>query len=270
MATKSDSDRANLRPYWRSCAALWLALSLGLFLSACGLTPTKDQAPSEASATLTLQPTKQYLPMRRYDNDGAVVPFEATPNPYLNIKGRIDKEAVVKFIEARRAYKSKNFDKAEPLLTAITEIDEHLSGPWVLLGRIAVEREQHDRAIEHFRQAIAINPLNVNAYLPLAKRQREAGDFVRAQNTYAKALAVWRDFPEAHLNLAILYDIYLNDPLQAQQHMEAYQFLTPERDEQVAQWLKEIQARTGIEPNLYIGSSSTSQIDDEIGDKTDS
>ena len=88
-------------------------------------------------------------------------------------------------------------------------------------------------------------------------------------STYAEALSVWEDFPEAHLNLAVLYDIYLNDPLQAQQHMEAYQFLTEEKDAKTAEWLQEIQSRTGIAPNLYIGPSNTSQNDEVEGERSD-
>ena len=79
-----------------------------------------------------------------------------------------------------------------------------------------------------YEEAIRINKDNVNAYLRLALAQRELGEFILAQNTYSEALAIWPDFPEAHLNLSILYDLYLNHPIRAQEHMEAYQFLTNE------------------------------------------
>ena len=72
------------------------------------------------------------------------------------------------------------------------------------------------------------------------------GEFNVAQNTLALALQIWPDFPEAHLNLSILYDLYLNDPKSAQQHMEAYVFLNGNKNAQSEQWLAEIQGRTGI------------------------
>lgn len=240
-----------------------------LLLVACGATNTKEDqvaAPKEVKLT----PTKAYLPVRQYDKEGLVIPFVAAPNPYDGMKSKIGKDSVVNFIEARKAYKSKNFDKAEAILNTIIAEDKTLAGPWVMLGDIAVQKGDANSALGHYQKAIKVNPLNVNAYLPLAKLQRQQGEFIKAQNTYAKALAVWKDFPEAHLNLAILYDIYLNDPLQAQQHMEAFQFLTDYKDKKVAQWLSEIQKRTGIAPNLYIGPSNTSQIEKSEGDKSDS
>jgi tetratricopeptide (TPR) repeat protein len=92
-----------------------------------------------------------------------------------------------------------------------------------------------------------VNKNNVNAYIALGQLQRKQGYFSDAQNTYLEALNVWKDFPEAHLNLAILYDLYVNEPEEAQKHYEAYDFLTGRKDEKVKKWLVEVKQRTGIE-----------------------
>jgi len=223
-----------------------------------GANPVKE-AVTEEQVAPSLAPTRNFLPVRQYDKDGALAAFVAAPNPYLALKGKINKQAVMNFIAARRAIKSHDLTKAEQLLKGITRYETAVSGPWVLLGDIAKTKKEIDSAVAHYQKAIAVNPDNVNAYLPLALLLREQGQFIAAQNIYAQALAVWKDFPEAHLNLGVLYDLYLNDPLQAQQHMEAYQFLTDSKDEQVSNWLKEVESRTGIQPNLYIDSSITSQ-----------
>ena len=253
-----------------SCHSLlkYSVLVFVLIVSACGTTQNKETLPTEPEQ-LVLVTTKASLPVREYDKEGNVVPFVAMPNPYLDIKGKIHKDAILNYIEARKALKGRNFDKAEALLKKVLEADKKLSGPWVMRGAIAEQRKAFEQAIKHYQQAIQVNKRNVNAYLPLAKLYRVQGRFVEAQNTYAEALSVWEDFPEAHLNLAVLYDIYLNDPLQAQQHMEAYQFLTEEKDAKTAEWLQEIQSRTGIAPNLYIGPSNTSQNDEVEGERSD-
>lgn len=240
-----------------------------IFLNACAGAAKKEEA-NKGPEQARLLSTKEYLPVRQYDKEGQVIPFSPQANPYLLQKGKIDKEVVLEFIAARKAIKAKQYDQAKAALEAITQQDKALAGPWVLLGQIALEQKDQDLAKQHFSKAIATNPLNVNAYLPLALIEREQGHFIEAQNIYTQALKVWKDFPEAHLNLAILYDIYLNDALQAQQHMEAYVFLTEEDDAQVNRWLEEIQARTGIAPNLYIGPSNTSQISEGAGDKSES
>ena len=97
-----------------------------------------------------------------------------------------------------------------------------------------------------YRAALIINPDNINAAIGLAKVQRQQGHYLDAQNSYANALSRWPDFPEAHANLAVLYDLYLNNAELAQQHMEAYLFLNGYRDKQVLQWFEELKQRTGI------------------------
>ncbi|VUD68838.1 hypothetical protein TDB9533_04197 [Thalassocella blandensis] len=226
-----------------------LSRALGLIavvslVYACSGTNTKKVADDVKP---TLMPTKQFIPLQEFDKKtGLAVPYEGRENPYTAQKGRIKKESVSAFIEAKRAYKSKQWDRAKSILNALSQNDKSLSGPWMMLGDIAMEQNDIDTAKSHYEQAIKVNKQNINAYLKIAKIQREQGQFIPAQNTYTSALAVWPDYPEAHLNLGVLYDIYLNHPIRAQQHMEAYLFLTGWKDEKVKTWLAEVQSRTGI------------------------
>lgn len=211
---------------------------------ACSGTNTKKVADD---AKPTLLPTKQFVPVQEFDKKtGLAVPYEGEENPYTSQKGRIKKESVSAFIEAKRAYKSKQWDRAKSILNNLAESDKSLSGPWMMLGDIAMEQNDVAKAKEHYEQAIKVNKENVNAYLKVAKIEREKGQFIAAQNTLTSALTVWPDFPEAHLNIGVLYDLYLNHPIRAQQHMEAYLFLTEWKDEKVKTWLAEVQSRTGI------------------------
>lgn len=202
------------------------------------------------TAKPTLVSTQTFVPVLKQDKEGVYLPYEPSVNPYAAQSSRLKKESVLAYIDAQRAFDKKKFDVAEVSLRKIIADDSKLSGPWVMLGDIASKQEDYVTAKSHYQEAIRINKDNVNAYLRLALAQRELGEFLPAQNTYADALSVWPDFPEAHLNLAILYDIYLNHPIRAQAHLEAYQFLTNENDEKVAKWLEEVQARTGMSIKL--------------------
>ena len=121
-----------------------------------------------------------------------------------------------------------------------------LSGPWVRLGEIAEREGHYDEAIGHYRHAISLNRNNVNAYIALGLAQRRQGRFNDARDSYLAALDVWKDFPEAHLNLAILYDLYGNQVEAAQKHYEAYTFLTGGKDAKSLKWLAEVRQRSGI------------------------
>jgi tetratricopeptide (TPR) repeat protein len=224
----------------------------GLVIAAgCATTSGKAKL-ATADVKATLASTQEYIPVPKTDDTGAFLPYEASPNPYLAQKGKVRKESIAKYIDAKRALKQKNYGHAEKLFKELTTEDKNLSGSWVGLGDVAVEQKKYDQAIASFTKAIELNAKNINAYMRLAQAQRLQGNFLNAQNTYAKALALWPDFPEAHLNLAVLYDIYLNHPLRAQKHMEAYQYLTGGENKQVAKWLAEIQQRTGVPISLVI------------------
>lgn len=217
-------------------------------LAGCGSQQVKISALND-KPKYELLPSLEYIPVPGKVEDGKYLPYEAMENPYVT-RDRIRKNSVAAFIEARKVYKAKDYAKAEKLFLALTEEDDSLSGPWVMLGDIALETDKPDNAKEHYLKALTVNRKNTNAWLRLAYVQRLQGDYLAAQNTYVNTLQVWRDCPEAHLNLAILYDIYLNLPPRAQRHMEAYLFLSKEADPKVAGWLSELQVRTGLAVNL--------------------
>lgn len=222
-----------------------------LWLVGCASNPTDNIGLAlEKSPTVTLLETSQYLPQPEFDDAGVMLPYERKENPYLAKSGRIKKSSVESYIEARRAFRDGNHETAQSLLAKLTEDDKSLSGPWVMKGDIALQQNDLQQALDHYVAAIRTNTDNVSAYLRLAKTQRLRGEYLNAQNTYAKVLALWPDCPEAHLNLGVLYDVYMNHPLRAQKHMEAYQFLTGGQNAEVSKWLEELQKRTGVEFTL--------------------
>ena len=236
-----------MRSVTTKTTTLSLILICSLALIGCGgVKPTLvvEEKPS-------LIATLDTIPVRRFDEQTKqALPYEASPNPYLLLKGRIKKDAVASYIQARRLVNAKKWAEAENVLATLVESDDSLSGPWVMRGDIASEQQDYKQAEAFYRQALIVNKDNVNAYLRLALAQRQQGRYLAAQNTLAKALLLWPDFPEAHLNIGIVYDVYLNMPLRAQKHMEAYQFLTNGENSKAAKWLAEVKSRTGIPTEL--------------------
>lgn len=228
-----------------------------LHLALLGCTTNNEQtAWLDKREEVALVATDGYLPVQLQDEEGKWLPYAPKENPYEAQRGRVDKKAVVAFIAARRAFNAGDLNKAEQRLQPLLDEQENLSGPWVLSGDVAQARGALEEARRYYRKAIVVNPENVNAYLRLAHVQRRLGEYLLAQNTYAHALALWPDFPEAHLNLGVLYDVYLNHPLRAQKHMEAYQFLSDGGRAEVSDWLAELRRRTGIAPRYELAAES--------------
>jgi hypothetical protein len=53
-------------------------------------------------------------------------------------------------------------------------------------------------------------------------------------------------FADAHCNLGILLDLYLDDPAAALPHYERAQLLSAEPDTRVAAWVAELRTRLGL------------------------
>lgn len=219
-------------------------------LVGCGSAGVKRGGESEAAATLV--DTSFSLPVQEFDKKTNLpLAYEIDLNPYTSAKKRIDKEVIQTFIDAKRQLKSKKYDSVISLLDKIIAQDDSLSGPWEMKGDIALIKTNREQALEFYNKAKEVNAKNVNVYIKIAKLLREDGKFILAQNVYADALSIWPDFPEAHLNIGILYDVYLNHPLRAQKHMEAYMFLVEEPEPQAVTWLNEVKSRTGIKESPY-------------------
>jgi tetratricopeptide (TPR) repeat protein len=218
-----------------------------LLVSGCA---AKVQMP-ESGQKVALKSTVQYMPKKTL-SEGKEQPYEASENPYLSIRSKVSKGSVLLFIEAKKAKRKGNLSVAKQKLGVITRQDDSLSGPWAMLGDIALEEKSFKLAVAHYKKAIKITEDNVNAYTALATAQRLMGDYNVAQNTLESALKLWPDFPEAHLNLGILYDVYLNKSRQGQMHMEAYLYLTGYKNDQAKVWFEEVKSRTGITSSFIV------------------
>ena len=73
--------------------------------------------------------------------------------------------------------------------------------------------------------------------------QRRDGNFAAARAAYERALTLDPTHADAERNLAILLDLYLEDPSAALPHYERYQALTQGADKEVTAWLVELKTR---------------------------
>jgi tetratricopeptide (TPR) repeat protein len=211
-------------------------------LVASGCASKKGFQLQDTQGKVDLVATEQYLPVQTYDEKNQLIPYQEKENPYLAQKAQVDKGSVLLFIEAKSAWRNDDANTAKQKLNVIIKNDAALSGPWMMLGDIALAEKDYPQALKHYQQGLIVNPNNINGYTALASVQRLQGRYDLAQNTLAKALALWPDFPEAHYNLSILFDIYLNQAAKAKQHLDAYILLTG-GDAESLEWLQQLNER---------------------------
>lgn len=151
---------------------------------------------------------------------------------------RADFENAVSLLEQKR------YDDGIALLVKVTQAAPNLTAPHIDL---AIAYEQVDdlaHAEASIKRALELNPRHPVAYNELGILYRKTGRFEKARASYEKALKLQPEFHFARRNLAILCDVYLNDPKCALENYELYAKAVPD-DGAAAAWIADLQKRIG-------------------------
>lgn len=202
---------------------LLLLVALTFVISACQFVPTAS-SPEPVDTPIEVAPPK-------------------ATNPYLKNRPTASAAAVERYQQAKTAMLKKDWQQAEKHLFWLTENAPELSGPYVSQAWLYYNTGHIDKVAPAFKQAIAVNSNNVSAYNQYGIFLRGQGDFDAAEALYKQALIIWPDYPEGHLNLGILYDLYRGQLDLALAQYQQYQALQSEPDRQVAGWIIDTQRR---------------------------
>lgn len=131
----------------------------------------------------------------------------------------------------------RDYDNAKIIFTQFIDKYPDMAGAYVNLALIAY-REENSQATESLvTQAISLNPSQAQAYHLRAQLHLENGDIKKAQDDYIEAITIKPDYRIAHYNLALLYDIYLQDIEQAIEQYSIYLSLPGKEDEATKNWI---------------------------------
>jgi len=122
-------------------------------------------------------------------------------------------DPVAQLAEARAAREKKDFVQAEKLLTAVIAEYPSSSEAYIARGYVWLAQKKNELAAADFKQAVAVDPTNPNAYIvrgDLAYRLI-AGDFAACEADYATVLKLDPKFPHYRAYSAELY-LYMKQP----------------------------------------------------------
>jgi Flp pilus assembly protein TadD len=136
-------------------------------------------------------------------------------------------------------------DQALALLKQIAIKVPNFAGPLVNQAVILLKQQHYADAEKLLRQALVVNDHNAYAYNELGMTLRQEGKFQDARAAYLSALDIDPNYAKAHFNLGVLADLYLQDLPLAITHYQAYQSLQAKSDKTVANWIVDLQKRTG-------------------------
>lgn len=125
----------------------------------------------------------------------------------------------------------------------ITKTNPELSGPFTNLGMLYLKSNSLDQAEQALQKAVTLKPTNMIGYNYLGIVFRHQGRFTDAEKAYLKAIEIDSNYPYAHLNLGILYDLYKSDLSKAILHYQRYLSLSDDPDKMVEKWIVDIKRR---------------------------
>jgi len=149
----------------------------------------------------------------------------------------------VQFVAAQEALEAGRNDIARTLLLKLTSDAPDLSSPWVNLGIAYRNLGEDENAIRAFERALIGRPGSCEALNQLGILARETGNFEAAEARYITCLKSTPDFREVHLNLGILYELYMGKYAAALSEYRSYMAGLDEPDRRVGGWIMDLERR---------------------------
>ena len=147
------------------------------------------------------------------------------------------------FTQALEYMQAGNWTGATDILEDLVAQNEQLGGAWLNLGIARSKLGDADNAITALEQAVKLDPGNAISHNQLGIVYRQTGDLARAEQHYEKSLSADSRFADAHWNLAMLYELYLHEPVQALHHYEEYRQLTGSDDQRLSISITDLQTQ---------------------------
>jgi tetratricopeptide (TPR) repeat protein len=156
----------------------------------------------------------------------------------------IPPRAAQQYSQALQLMKSNRHTDAELEFKQLTVAYPQFAGPQLNLGLLYLHDSRLPEAEAAFKAALQVTPANPIAGDELGIVERKLGKFTDAEAAYLRAIEAEPNYAPAHLNLGVLYDLYLSEPQKALQQFERYIEIAGE-NKQVGGWVIELRKRVG-------------------------
>jgi tetratricopeptide (TPR) repeat protein len=171
---------------------------------------------------------------------GPVVPEpepEPEPEPVIVRPVVVAERAVDEMVVAMKLLEEGNLRQAEANFEEILKVRPDIPEAHLNLGWVKQRLGKHGDAVSHLREGLRRRPADPRAAVLIALSQREQGQFAEAEATLKQRLAAMPQDDQAHLNLGVLYELYLFRPQEALAHYRQFQALQAVPDARVAGWI---------------------------------
>jgi tetratricopeptide (TPR) repeat protein len=211
-------------------------VSLGALalLAGCNSSPVQ---PARARAPVPVAAASPGAP-------GAVASAGAANPGAASAGAEIPVQAAQQYAQALLLMKQGRDTDAELEFKQLVLAYPQFAGPQLNLGLLYLHDSRLPEAEGAFKAALELAPANPVAGDELGIVERKLGKFTDAEAAYLRAIAAEPNYAPAHLNLGVLYDLYMAEPQKALDQFERYIEIAGE-NKQVAGWVVELRKRVG-------------------------
>ena len=156
----------------------------------------------------------------------------------------IPPRAAQQYSQALQLMKSGRSTDAELEFKQLSVAYPQFAGPQLNLGLMYLHDSRLPDAEAAFKAALKAAPANAIAGDELGIVERKLGKFTEAEAAYLHAIEAEPNYAQAHLNLGVLYDLYLGEPQKALEQFQRYLEIAGD-NKQVAGWVIELRKRVG-------------------------
>jgi tetratricopeptide (TPR) repeat protein len=164
------------------------------------------------------------------------------------------------FKRAMELMAAGKYPEAVPVLEGIVAKNDRLPGAQINLAIAYMNvggKEYYEKAEKALLRAIQVSSKEAVAYNELGLLYRRIGRFEESKKAYRQAIALDSDYTMPYLNMGILCDIYLQDPVCAIEYFEKYKLLVPAQAQKTEGWLTDLRRRAGIAEPAVAGTAAT-------------
>ncbi len=151
------------------------------------------------------------------------------------------------YLSAIEMLESGDLDQAKVQFESFRSTFPEKAGVYANLALIEYKQENYDAAMEMISQAIKLKPDFAEAYQLRGLIYQQRGKIHPAKEDFQLAIKIRPDYANAQYNLALLYDIYLQEIALAVEHYEQYLALSSEPDKKTREWVKHLKGVLGNE-----------------------
>lgn len=177
----------------------------------------------------------------------------ATPGPSRTSKPLTPSDAAVsvaapqadlhsRYSAALELMAARQYEAAQQAMEQLANAYPQHSGPLTNLGILLARAGDETTAIKHLTEAVRANPNNAVAHNWLGTLMRAQGRPTEAKTHYQKALKARPNYAEAQFNLALLYDLVLDEPANALAAYKNYQAIAGEPRLVVTAWIRALES----------------------------